>query len=107
MKLLALAALAVLAPGSTRAAEPDVLRSAVYRSSAAALLPIPAPTDVATLPRGVARTAIDRRFDKGVEGAMGYLCGRRPDEITSGAAGARGVDHDGRFLGVQLKMSLR
>jgi hypothetical protein len=109
MKTLVAAMLLMLVAGSARAAEPDALRRAVYRSPASAVATLPAPmrTEAPALPRGVVRTSIDHRFDRDVEGALGYLCGRKPDEIAAGAAGARGVDHDGRFLGVQLKMSLR
>ena len=109
MKPVVLATLVLLVAGSARAAERDALANAVYRDAtpAARILPLPARSDAHALPHGVARTAIDHRFDKQVEGSLGYLCGRKPDEITAGAAGARGVDHDGRFLGVQLKMSLR
>ena len=92
-------ALLLAAAGPAQAGTPDPLRAAAFRSPAGAEAP---------RPTGVARTSIESRFDRDrVTGALGYLCGRKPDLVTAGAAGARGVDHDGRFLGVQLKMSLR
>jgi len=94
---LSVLALLVAAAGAAQAGTPDPLRAAVFRTPAVAEAP---------RPTGVARTSIESRFDR-VTGALGYLCGRKPDLVTAGAAGARGVDHDGRFLGVQLKMSLR
>src|SRR6059058_273262 len=96
--LLALT-IALAAAGAAQAGSPDALRAAAFRSPAAA---------EAARPAGVAKTSIETRFDRDrVAGALGYLCGRKADLATAGAAGARGVDHDGRFLGVQLKMSLR
>jgi hypothetical protein len=92
--ILALAALSLA--GAARAETPDALRAAAFKGPAQS-----------PLPPGIARTSIERRFDARTEGAFGYLCGRKPDEQTYGAAGARGVDHDGRFLGVKLKMTLR
>ena len=94
---IALATAAFLLATTPAAAEPaDALRAAAFKARAQS-----------PLPRGVARTSVERRFDARTEAAFGYLCGRKPDEQTYGAGGARGVDHDGRFLGVQLKMSLR
>lgn len=91
--------LAALAGASAaHAGAQDPLRAAVFQPKAPAQTP---------LPRGVARTAIETRFDDRAQGAVGYLCGRKPDEVLGGAAGARGIDHDGRFLGLQLKLSLR
>lgn len=92
--------LAALAAASL-ATSPDALRAAAFAGP-------PAAHGEAPLPRGIARTAISRSFDhEKAEGAVGYLCGRKADLAPAGAAGARGVDHDGRFLGLQLKLSLR
>jgi len=98
MKSFPLAVVLLALAGAAHAETPDVLRAAVFQ---------PKPMARSPLPRGVAKTALEGRFDDRTQGAAGYLCGRKPDEIAVGAAGARGVDHDGRFLGVQLKLSLR
>lgn len=58
----------------------------------------------APLPRGVARTAIERR-EGGVSGGVGVLCGIQPSADTSGAGTARGYDNDGRFVGAKLGFS--
>lgn len=58
----------------------------------------------APLPRGVARTAIERR-DGGVSGGVGVLCGIQPSADTSGVGAARGYDNDGRFVGAKLGFS--
>lgn len=56
------------------------------------------------LPRGVARTAIERR-DGAVSGGVGVLCGIQPSADTSGVGTARGYDNDGRFVGAKLGFS--
>lgn len=53
------------------------------------------------LPRGVARTAIERR-EGSVSGGVGVLCGIQPSADTSGAGTARGYDNEGRFVGAKL-----
>lgn len=58
----------------------------------------------APLPRGVARTAIERRAG-GVSGGIGVLCGIQPSADTSGVGTARGYDNDGRFVGAKLGFS--
>ncbi|WP_454718495.1 hypothetical protein [Caulobacter segnis] len=58
----------------------------------------------APLPRGVARTAIERR-EGGVSGGVGVLCGIQPSADTSGIGTARGYDNDGRFVGAKLGFS--
>lgn len=58
----------------------------------------------APLPRGVARTAIERR-QGGVSGGLGVLCGIQPSADTSGVGTARGYDNDGRFVGAKLGFS--
>jgi hypothetical protein len=55
----------------------------------------------APLPRGVARTAIERR-EGAVSGGIGVLCGIQPSADTSGVGTARGYDNDGRFVGAKL-----
>jgi len=56
------------------------------------------------LPRGVARTAIERR-EGGVSGGIGVLCGIQPSADTSGVGAARGYDNEGRFVGAKLGFS--
>lgn len=56
------------------------------------------------LPRGVARTAIERQ-EGGISGGIGVLCGIQPSADTSGAGTARGYDNDGRFVGAKLGFS--
>ncbi|MBO9546090.1 hypothetical protein [Caulobacter sp.] len=58
----------------------------------------------APLPRGVARTAIERR-DGAVSGGVGVLCGIQPSADSSGIGTARGYDNDGRFVGAKLGFS--
>ena len=58
----------------------------------------------APLPRGVARTAIERR-EGGVSGGIGVLCGIQPSADTSGVGTARGYDNEGRFVGAKLGFS--
>lgn len=57
----------------------------------------------ALLPRGVARTSVERQAD-GVTGSAGLLCGLKPSADTSGAAAARGYDPDGKFVGARLAL---
>ncbi|USQ96079.1 hypothetical protein [Caulobacter sp. RL271] len=56
------------------------------------------------LPRGVARTAIERR-EGGISGGVGVLCGIQPSADTSGVGAARGYDNEGRFVGAKLGFS--
>ena len=57
---------------------------------------------------GIADTAIDRSLQGGAATAsVGFLCGLQPSTQTSGAAGALGIDREGRFLGAQLRLGFR
>lgn len=58
----------------------------------------------APLPRGVARTAVERHSG-GVSAGVGLLCGIQPSADTSGIGTARGYDNDGRFVGAKLGFS--
>jgi hypothetical protein len=58
----------------------------------------------APLPRGVAKTSVERR-EGGVTGAAGLLCGIQPSADDSGVGTARGYDKDGRFVGAKLAFS--
>ena len=57
---------------------------------------------------GLARTSIDRRFDRDrASGAIGFLCGR-PDSLDERAKSqAYGADPQGRFLGARLSFAFR
>ena len=57
---------------------------------------------------GIAHTSIDRSLGRRTATAsVGFLCGLQPSTQTAGMAAARGVDHDGRFLGAQLRLGFR
>jgi hypothetical protein len=56
------------------------------------------------LPRGVAKTSVERRAGS-VTGAAGLLCGIQPSADDSGVGTARGYDKDGRFVGAKLAFS--
>lgn len=58
----------------------------------------------APLPRGVARTAVERRAG-GVSGGVGVLCGIQPSADDSGIGTARGYNTEGRFVGAKLGFS--
>ena len=57
---------------------------------------------------GVAKTAIDRRFERSqVSGSLGFLCGR-PDSLDERAdSQPLGSDPQGRFLGARLSFAFR
>jgi hypothetical protein len=108
MKLIALAAAAALIAGAAHA---DPLRDAAFRPAgeAAAQAVIAAPPGAEPArPAGVAKTSLDHRFERdGLDGSLGFLCGLQPPAAAGGAMAARGVDPNGRFLGVKLHMSFR
>jgi hypothetical protein len=56
---------------------------------------------------GVAHTSLDRSFAGHGAASVGFLCGLQPSDQTSGMGGAFGRDHDGRFLGAQLRFGFR
>ncbi len=58
----------------------------------------------APLPRGVARTAVERSAG-GVSGGVGVLCGIQPSADDSGIGKARGYNTEGRFVGAKLGFS--
>ena len=89
--------LLLLTPPTSPAADAQALNAAVLapdRQSHA--LPQP----------GVARTAIDRRFDRDrASGALGFLCGR-PDSLDERAKSQPlGSDPEGRFLGGRFSIA--
>jgi hypothetical protein len=57
--------------------------------------------------RGVAKTAVDRRYDRDVTGSLGFLCGLQESADRKGGAAARGVDPTGRFVGAKLSIAFR
>jgi hypothetical protein len=58
--------------------------------------------------QGVARTSVDRSFDRDRgNGSIGFLCGR-PDSLDDRAsASPYGSDPHGRFLGAKLSFAFR
>jgi hypothetical protein len=58
----------------------------------------------AVLPRGVAKTSVERH-DGVVTGSAGVLCGLKPNVDDSGVGTARGYDNEGRFVGAKLAFS--
>lgn len=95
--LVSLAAGVALAAGAARTEPPSPLRDAVFQRQ------VQTPR-----PAGVAKTSIDHSFERrGLDGSVGFLCGIQPKAVTDGAAGAYGVDPQGRFLGVKLHMTFR
>lgn len=58
----------------------------------------------AALPRGVAKTSVERS-EGGVTGSAGVLCGLKPNADSSTIGTARGYDSDGRFVGAKLAFS--
>jgi hypothetical protein len=58
----------------------------------------------APLPRGVARTSVERS-EGGITGSAGVLCGLKPNADASTIGTARGYDSDGRFVGAKLAFS--
>jgi hypothetical protein len=97
-----------------------LLALAVADTAGAQTLPRPAPdlTGAVFAPRyaaeraeripGVAKTAVDHRFEKDVTGSFGVLCGLQEGaEKAGGAAAARGSDPAGRFVGAKLRIAFR
>jgi hypothetical protein len=113
MKLVVLAAIGSLAAGAAQAGTAEALRAAVYRgpqptSAVASTIVLPALDTAPSRPAGVAKTSIDHSFARrGLDGSLGFLCGLQPKPDNDGAAGAYGVDPQGRFVGVKLHMSVR
>ena len=64
------------------------------------------PAPAARIP-GVARTAVDHRFERDVTGSFGFLCGLQEGAEKTGAAAAHGVDPTGRFVGAKLRIAFR
>lgn len=63
--------------------------------------------DQARRAAGIARTAVDQPLASRGTAAVRFLCGLAPSDRGSGAASALGTDHDGRFLGAQLRFGFR
>ena len=102
-------ALTLAAAGSAHARpDPeDALARAVLptRSDAHA---VATPDESAPEPsRGLARTAIDHRFDRRTEAAVGFLCGIQDARAENGGTAVLGRDPHGRFLGAQVKLAFR
>ena len=119
MKTALLVTILALAAGSAHAqTATDALLAAPLKATskgvALDLAPkaaFPPRYDGAPEPRiaGVAKTAVDHRFDDpGVVGSLGFLCGLEAGaERQYGAAAARGYDPSGRFVGAKLRLAFR
>ena len=80
----------------------------VHPSVAGAAAPLPYERRQVSLPPGVVRTAVERRFsDERLVGQAGFLCGLQDHPVHDGGAGAYGADPDGRFLGASLRLRFR
>lgn len=110
---LTFAATLALAAGARAEALPAYPKIAPGPLSASPRLNLSRPSDPVALrydgapsplPRGVARTSVERR-EGGVTGAAGVLCGIQPSADDSGIGTARGYDKDGRFVGAKLAFS--
>jgi hypothetical protein len=107
--LIALAAAAVAGVAHAEAPRLDLTpapKGEVATLNAAVLAPDRQAHD---LPQpGVAKTAVDRRFERqGATGAVGFLCGR-PDSLDERASSQPlGSDPQGRFLGARLSFAFR
>lgn len=114
----ALVALVVLAAGSAQAQTADALMKAPLRTTTTGVaIDLTRPADAFT-PRygnapepripGVAKTSLDRRYEAGVVGSLGFLCGLEAGaERQFGAAATRGYDPSGRFVGAKLRVAFR
>lgn len=57
---------------------------------------------------GVAKTSVDRRYDEGVVGSLGFLCGLEAGSgRDKGVAAMHGYDPSGRFVGAKLRVAFR
>jgi hypothetical protein len=93
-------ALALASAAEAQARPPSDLTSVVFA-------PRYAEQRVDRIP-GVAKTAVDHRFEKAATGSLGLLCGLQEGaEKAGGAAAARGVDPAGRFVGAKLRIAFR
>ena len=79
-----------------------------HSTVAGATAPLPYERRQVSLPPGVVRTAVERRFsDERLVGQAGFLCGLQDHPEHDGGAGAYGADPDGRFLGASLRLRFR
>lgn len=113
----ALIALATLTAGAAQAQTADALMKAPLRNTAAGVAIDLTQSAAAFTPRyshapepripGVAKTAIDHRYDEGVVGSLGFLCGLDQGAERKGAGAMRGTDQTGRFVGAKLRLAFR
>lgn len=117
MKVALTALIALAAAGSAQAQTAQALMQAPLRATASGVaidLTTPhggfAPRySQAPEPRipGVAKTSVDHRYDEGVVGSLGFLCGLEQGAERKGAAAMRGYDQTGRFVGAKLRVAFR
>jgi len=117
MNLIALAVVASLAAGGAAQAQTQVTAAAALNQAVRPAADATAPKTVVggryadpavqRIP-GVAKTAVDHRFSESdLTGSMGFMCGLNPGAQLYGAAGARGYDPNGRFVGARLSLAFR
>lgn len=102
--------LLALAVGGAAQAQPDAaeaLARAVLPASAHAEAHPDLPAASPARPRGLARTAIDHRFDRRTDAAVGFLCGIQDSRAENAGTAVLGRDPHGRFLGAQLRLAFR
>lgn len=113
----ALIALATLTAGAAQAQTVDALMKAPLQTTNAGVAIDLTQSAAAFTPRyrhapepripGVAKTAIDHRYDEGVVGSLGFLCGLDQGAERKGSAAVRGTDQTGRFVGAKLRLAFR
>jgi len=117
MKAALIALIALAAGGAARAQTAEALMNAPLRQAAGGVAIDLAAPRVSVAPRysqaaqpripGVARTSVDHRYDEGVVGSLGFLCGLEQGAERKGAAAMRGYDQTGRFVGAKLRVAFR
>lgn len=110
-----LIALIALAAGSAQAQTAEALMKAPLRATANGVALDLARPALSYAPRyanvpepripGVAKTSVDHRYDAGVVGSLGFLCGLEPGQERKGAV--QGYDPTGRFVGAKLRVAFR
>lgn len=117
MKAVLIALIAAASAGAAHAQTADALMKAPLRATAAGVAIDLTQPAAAFTPRyshapearipGIAKTAIDHRYDEGVVGSLGFLCGLDQGAERKGAAAVRGTDQTGRFVGAKLRLAFR
>ncbi|MBU1378625.1 MAG: hypothetical protein KKE02_02495 [Alphaproteobacteria bacterium] len=112
-----LIALFTLCAGAAQAQTAEALMKAPLRATAsgvaidmtrpaASFAPRYSQAPEARIP-GIAKTSVDHRYDEGVIGSLGFLCGLEQGAERKGSAAIRGYDQTGRFVGAKLRVAFR